>query len=209
MRLKYYLRGIAAGVVVSTCILTISHNMEMRSVKNSAMTDDEIIASAKELGMVYEDDTTKVSDGKWNTTSGDSVKQENNDSTKANNEQDWTSNNSNSGGDNEDTESGKVQSSEDEAKQAESDIKNKADEMLDNANKDLEEAFEVEITITSGMTSDKVAEQLKEKGVIENSDEFDSFMMENGYDDKIWVGDHTVSSDDTYEEIANKLMGKQ
>ena len=65
MRLKYYLRGIAAGVVVSTCILTISHNMEMRSVKNSAMTDDEIIASAKELGMVYEDDTTKVSDGKW------------------------------------------------------------------------------------------------------------------------------------------------
>ena len=33
--------------------------------------------------------------------------------------------------------------------------------------------------------------------------------MENGYDDKIWVGDHTVSSDDTYEEIANKLMGKQ
>ena len=67
----------------------------------------------------------------------------------------------------------------------------------------------MEITITSGMTSDKVAEQLKEKGVIENSDEFDSFMMENGYDDKIWVGDHTVSSDDTYEEIANKLMGKQ
>ena len=165
------------------------------------MTDDEIIAAAEELGMVFEnDDTAKVSDQKWNTTSGDSAT----DSQK----QDGASKNTNSTKNNEDTKTDEAQSSDDKAKQAESDIKDKADEILDNANKDLEEAFEVEITITSGMTSDKVAEQLKEKGIIENSAEFDSFMMENGYDNKIWVGDHTVSSDVTYEEIAKKLMGK-
>ena len=80
MRLKYYLRGIAAGVVVSTCILTISHNIEMRSIKNATMTDEEIVEAAKELGMVYEEDVTNLpdqSDREPATTNGDSAMYEN------------------------------------------------------------------------------------------------------------------------------------
>lgn len=215
MRLKYYLRGIAAGVVVSTCILTISHNIEMRSVKNNAMTDEEIEAAAKELGMVYEEDVEKLPEETGNapaTTNGDSTKYENSvstdgDSHYASDKQATSNEDENTVQD--DTEETKAQTSEEEAKEAENDIKATADEILDNANQDLEEAFEVEITITNGMSSDKVAKQLKEKGIIEDSDEFDKYMMENGYDNKIWVGDHTISSDDTYEEIANKLIGKE
>lgn len=217
MRLKYYLRGIAAGVVVSTCILTISHNIEMRSIKNATMTDEEIVEAAKELGMVYEEDVTNLSDQSDRepaTTNGDSAMYENSvttggDSPYVSDKQVSSNQKQNIEQNKNDTEENKVQTEEDEAKEAESDIKATADEIVDNANRDLEEAFEVEITITNGMSSDKVAKQLKEKGIIEDSDEFDKFMMENGYDNKIWVGDHTISSDDTYEEIANKLIGKE
>ena len=45
MELKYYLRGLGLGIVVTAIIMGIV------SSRSSAMTDDEIIARAKQLGM--------------------------------------------------------------------------------------------------------------------------------------------------------------
>lgn len=216
MRLKYYLRGIAAGVVVSTCILTISHNVEMRSMKSSAMTDDEIVEAAKELGMVFEEDVVKLPGNNVATTDGDSQKVESNNEVVTNgnsptkiDKPDVSPQVENTEPVKEETKGGTNSTSDEKAaRETEAQIKESANEILDNANQDLKEVFEVQISITSGMTSDKVAKQLKEKGVIEDAADFDSFMMKNGYDNKIWIGDHTIQSDDTYEEIASKLIGK-
>lgn len=45
MELKYYLRGLGLGIVVTALI------MGMISSRGHAMTDEEIIARAKQLGM--------------------------------------------------------------------------------------------------------------------------------------------------------------
>ena len=50
MKFKYYLRGLGIGILISTIILSVSFAMN----KND-LSDDEIIARAKELGMVMED----------------------------------------------------------------------------------------------------------------------------------------------------------
>ena len=50
MKFKYYLRGLGIGILISTIILSISFAM-----KKNDLSDDEIIAMAKELGMVMED----------------------------------------------------------------------------------------------------------------------------------------------------------
>ena len=50
MKFKYYLRGLGIGILISTIILSISFAM-----KKNDLSDDEIIARAKELGMVMED----------------------------------------------------------------------------------------------------------------------------------------------------------
>ena len=47
MKLKYYLRGLGIGIIVTTVILMISF-----SGRSESLTDDEIIARAKQLGMV-------------------------------------------------------------------------------------------------------------------------------------------------------------
>ena len=51
MKLKYYLRGLGIGVLVTTIILTIAHHAQRK------MSDADIIERAKELGMVMEEDT--------------------------------------------------------------------------------------------------------------------------------------------------------
>ena len=51
MNLKYYLRGLGLGIVMSAIALGIT-----ASGKKQALTEEEIIAKAKDLGMVEEEE---------------------------------------------------------------------------------------------------------------------------------------------------------
>ena len=50
MKLKYFLRGLGSGVVITSIILTLSFQG-----RNSEMSEAEIIKRAEELGMVQEE----------------------------------------------------------------------------------------------------------------------------------------------------------
>ena len=55
MKLKYYLRGLGIGIIVTTVILAVSF-----SKKEIKMSDEEIMARAAQLGMVMQEtETTK------------------------------------------------------------------------------------------------------------------------------------------------------
>ena len=57
MKLKYYLRGLGIGILITTIIFMIF----IRVDKNHIMTDKEIMARAEELGMVMqEEDDSKT-----------------------------------------------------------------------------------------------------------------------------------------------------
>ena len=47
MKQKYFLRGLASGIVVTTVILTISFN-----ARKDDISEQEVIARAEKLGMV-------------------------------------------------------------------------------------------------------------------------------------------------------------
>ena len=55
MKLKYYLRGLAVGILVTTIILAISF-----SQKEKELSDQEVINRAKQLGMVMADSGLKI-----------------------------------------------------------------------------------------------------------------------------------------------------
>lgn len=58
MKLKYYLRGLGIGIIITTIVLMISFSMRKNSV-----SDEEIIARATQLGMIMpEEDTSAVSE---------------------------------------------------------------------------------------------------------------------------------------------------
>ena len=50
MKLKYYLRGLGIGIIVTTVILAVSF-----SKKEIKMSDEEIMARAAQLGMVMQE----------------------------------------------------------------------------------------------------------------------------------------------------------
>ena len=51
MKLKYYLRGLGIGIIITTLVLMIAY-----SGHKTELTDEEIIARAEALGMVMEED---------------------------------------------------------------------------------------------------------------------------------------------------------
>lgn len=60
MKLKYYLRGLGIGIVVTAIIMSIAAS------KNHKMTDEEIVARAKQLGMIEDTVLTVGTDGEDN-----------------------------------------------------------------------------------------------------------------------------------------------
>ena len=50
MKLKYYLRGLGIGIIITTITLSIVSGKDSKS-----MSDEEVIARASELGMVMEE----------------------------------------------------------------------------------------------------------------------------------------------------------
>lgn len=61
------------------------------------------------------------------------------------------------------------------------------------------------LTIEKGMTSTSVARNLESLGVIENAEDFDKYLNDNGYSRKIVVGSYEVSQGSTYRQIADKI----
>lgn len=63
----------------------------------------------------------------------------------------------------------------------------------------------VTVTISRGMYSSSVAKQFKEKGLIENAEEFDRYLCDAGYELKLRVGTYKIKKGSSYEEIAKKI----
>ena len=55
MKIKYYLRGLGVGIIVTTIILTISFHGKQKDIDD--FPAEEIIAKATMLGMVMPEDT--------------------------------------------------------------------------------------------------------------------------------------------------------
>lgn len=61
------------------------------------------------------------------------------------------------------------------------------------------------IVVNSGDGSGTVARKLYEAGIVANANEYDQYLMANGYDRTISVGNHVISVTASKEEIAKNL----
>lgn len=63
----------------------------------------------------------------------------------------------------------------------------------------------VQIVIASGDDSGTVARKLYNAGLIGNADEYDSFLIQHGYDKRLTTGTKIISATDSWQEIADKI----
>ncbi len=185
MKLKYYLRGLGIGIVVTVFIM-------MAALGNKQpMTDEEVMARAKELGMIEnsvlkdiagKDDETTVSDDKTDETYKNDNAQNGDDESSNVNEQDAVE------PENADTE----EAVEPEKTEDTTEIK-----------KDV-----ISITVVGGDSSWTVSKRMEEAGLIESAKDFDTHLCRYGYDKRISVGTYEIPTDATHEEMA-KILTKQ
>lgn len=219
MKLKYYLRGIGIGIMMATVILMIAFAVH----KEQPLSDDEIRARAKELGMVMAEDisnsdklsdnkadhetdgsTDVTSDASENMTDGE-VKGKQPENTKETSEKTK---------DDTQTADASEKSDKNVSDQAEksdkTDKSDKSEKEQSNQEEPQTEVIEqVEITIVGGEYSDAVCKKLKKAGVIDDVDAFNKYLSKKGYDNLIQPGTYVVPLGADYATVAKLITDKK
>lgn len=222
MRLKYFLRGVGIGILVTTIILTATHASERK------MSDSEVIDRAIELGMSFsashsgqQSGTEEASPDESSTgqeTSGDDVTDDLQNETETEpGSQSPSETVSESTSDGE-ASTGKVSEAvtgmTTQAITETTETTETTTELTtgnDNAGSAagvMNNEVTCTINITRGMSSRTVCDMLKQNGIIEDAADFDRYLIKTGYDDKIRVGEVEVNSGMTYEELTALLYKK-
>ena len=95
---------------------------------------------------------------------------------------------------------------EEEQKKKEEEEKKKAEE--EEKKRKEEEAKQgesVDVTVTRGMTSEKISRLLQDSGIIDDAKDFDKWLKKNNYSNKLHVGTFTLKKGMSYEDITKKL----
>ena len=188
MKLKYYLRGLGLGIVVTTLILVIANNM------SKDISDEEIIRRAKQLGMVMADDenlfdedatTTAESDTKEPTTKEPTTEE-------STTEEPTT----------EEPTTEEPTTEEPTTEEATTEEPTTEEPTTEEPTTEAPDYVELTFVIQSGMYSEAVTRILVQNGVITDEVGFNEYLSSTGYDEMIQTGSFTVNSSMSYEEIA-------
>lgn len=218
MRLKYFLRGVGIGILVTTIILTATHASERR------MSDSEVIDRAIELGMSFsashsgqQSGTEEASTDESSTgqeTSGDDVTDDLQHDGETETEMGSQSPSETVSESTSDGEASPGKESEAVTGMTTQAITETTTELTTENNNAgsaagvMNNEVTCTINITKGMSSRTVCDMLKQNGIIEDAADFDRYLIKTGYDDKIRVGEVEVNSGMTYEELTASLYKK-
>lgn len=228
-RLKYYLRGLGIGIIVTAVIMGVSAD-----TKPAELTDAQIVARAKELGMVdgvlaqlptaqeekeaeqtadaataddkaakadaKAEEAAKADTAKADEKAADAAKA---DAVKQDAKAEDAAKADAAKADEKAADAAKADAKAGEAAKADA---AKTDVAKDETAKpEPEVVSKVVITIYPGEGSYTVSRKLAALGLVESADIYDKFLCQNGYDKKLITGNHEIEAGMTADEIARAL----
>ena len=233
MKLKYYLRGLGIGIVVTAIIISFTK-------KTEELTDAEIKMRAAQLGMVEEsvladiqkdNDLVKETMDKVDFTesmpeSESAVDVENTDDVQNVDEETVNIEDTVTEPEQDTENNGEEITNTEEAENTEEEITNteeaeNTEESMTSPEENAENTEEttnpeveneqvesyIVISIRSGNGSEVVSQRLFEAGLINSASEYNKYLVKNGYDRKLRVGEHEIPVGATEEEMAKILCG--
>ena len=200
MKLKYYLRGLGIGMMVTALILGISFSNRQGQAAQT-MTDDQIRERAAELGMVDSGELTLAelqNSAKQPTeNTPEDVKETQETQTEVSpvttTEPEITPQ----------PEATKAPEATSEPEATEAPAITTVPDMAA-----PEQGQIAGITINRGDDSGSVSRRLYEAGLVEDARAFDSYLCNNGYSRSINPGTYEIASGTSEEEIAKIITGK-
>lgn len=201
MKLKYYLRGLGIGMIVTALILGISFSS--RQEQAQTMTDDQIRERAAELGMVDSSELTlaALQNGAMQPTESTSQETQTQNSPEAATEPEETQTP-------ETNTEPEVTVTPEVTNESETTVTPEATPEPE-ATKVPEQTQTDGITINTGDDSGSVSRRLYEAGLVENAKAFDNYLCNNGYSRNINPGTYEIVPGTSEEEIAKIITGKQ
>jgi len=197
MKLKYFLRGLGTGVIFGAIIMLVAY-MTSGGYK---LSDEEIIERAEKLGMVAQEPIIKDDSEEKSTadTVTEAVTTEKKTAEEATTEEVTT----------EEVTTEEVTTEEVTTEEVTTEEATTEKATTESSKKEDNKYVEVQITVTSGMSSTEVARLIQEAGIIKDYLDFDNFLNANGYSTQIRVKTTKLNSNMTYEEIAQALISGQ
>lgn len=199
MKLRYYLRGLGLGILVTAAFFIASNSKD-------TMTDAEVKARAKELGMI---ENTVLTDLESSTEVKESIVEVESSEVETEIEVSTVEETTVMESTTEETTMeemttvAELETEEDTNNKIA--VENKENEPASTDIKNTGNGTEVIVTVNRGDGSDTVARRLQELGVIPDAGEFDRFLMQNGYDRKISTGEHIIPANASWDEIGRTL----
>lgn len=177
MKLKYYLRGLGSGIVFAAILIAIVSATKGKT----EVSDDDIIKRAKELGMVERiQETESEAEGETNTEKTNPVTEE-------------------------ETTTPETVISETTVEETTIEETTIVENTIAEAEVSDSQQDVKTITISSGMTSEQVANLLGDEGIIEDSVDFNQYLVDYGYSDRIRAGNFEIPDGSTYNDIISVI----
>lgn len=206
MKLKYYLRGLGIGILVSTIILMIAF-----SGHKSDISDKEIILRAQALGMVMADQ--KKTDAIPKGTESLSTEGTEHSSKAKSSNQPQT----------EKSSQASTQKKPEASSQASGTTPSTTSTPAPSTTPTTPtvpavpptapatppaDTAPISITVAPGESSNAVADKLFAASLIDDAGAFNKYLVEHKYDSSIQPGSFSIPKGATYEEISKALTGK-
>lgn len=197
MKLKYYLRGLGIGIIVTTVLLMITF-----ALHKPVMSDADVINRAKQLGMIMpEDEEPLQSTENTETTEATEVSETTEENTETVQTETDTENPAT-------TEELAATETPDQTDTVTTDTEITGTENTDNGT--IEGAAPYTLVVNRGDVCRVVCENLQANGIVDDAEAFRKFLAQKGFASSISVGSYTIPYGLDYEEIYQILkLGPQ
>lgn len=215
MKLKYYLRGFASGILLTTIIFMIASLGD-----KSNLTNTEIIKRAEALGMVKKEET--LFDTSNQTSTEESItesclQQENSGEEKESTSEQPSQPTAQAEEAKKEDSKDQLETSSESVTYQEAEDSKSSNSQTDKAdmgsttnenptNNKSSNSETITFTIQNGMSAPKVAKMLQEKGIIKDKDSFYQYLVKHGYATSILSGEYTVPKNISNEELAKLII---
>lgn len=215
MKLKYYLRGLGIGILITTVILSLA------GIGRKNMTDEEVVKRAKELGMVESTllsdlpDQTKAEEVRPTepeTPEPETPEPETSLQPETSEQEISAEPEAGPGPETSEPETLEPEVSPEPEESASTPETPVAPEETpvspEDGNPDTPAGETVTLVIGRGESSTTVSKNLQKAGIVEDAAAFDRFLCNNGYDKKIITGTYEIPYGASEEEIAKIITRK-
>ena len=184
MKLKYYLRGLGIGIIVTTLVLMVS-----LSGSKEKLSDEEIIERAEALGMVMADTEETKEEGETESSETKSTETD----TKIENT----------------TENAQVSAEQNSEPEQSTEGMGAVPPETEPVSQEVAEqptaVSEISFTVSAGESSDTVAFNLYKAGLVDDATAFNRYMVKNGYDSRLRTGTFQIKTGSSYDDVLKIL----